>query len=81
MAKTKPKYADYQQLADAFKSGELSREDYILRMDNDNCNLRYIGDQMDEDEAYGHCQSLFRGEGYGDIVEVCNVAGIPCEWV
>ena len=75
-----PRYKTYGELAEAFRSGELDRERYILVMDNDNCSLSYRGDDMDEDEAYEHAQTLFRGDGYRDIVDVCHAAGIPAEW-
>ena len=80
MAKSKCKYGTYVELAAAFASGELDREKYILVMDNDSCKIQYRGDDMDEDEAYEHGRSLFCGGGYGDIVDVCEAAGIPAEW-
>ena len=80
MAKTKCKYKTYTELAEAFSSGELDKKKYVLVMDNDYCSLNYRGDDMDENEAYDHCQTLFRGGGYGDIIEVCEAAGIPAEW-
>lgn len=73
------KYNNYKELADAFRTGELDREKYILQMDNDCCHLAYTGDDMNEDEAYDHCRGLFAGNGYGDVVDICNLAGIPCE--
>lgn len=80
MARPQCKYRTYTELAEAFKSGELDREKYVLVMDNDSCRLSYRGGDMDEDERYAHEESLFRGGGYGDIVEVCEAAGIPAEW-
>ncbi len=74
------KYKTYAELAAAFASGELDKEKYILVMDNDSCRLSYRGDDMDENEAYQHTELLFRGGGYGDIVDVCIAAGIPAEW-
>lgn len=78
--KQERKYKSYTELAKAFQTGELDKEKYILIMDNDSCHLRYSGDDMDEDEAYEHCQKLFKGGGYGDIVDVCHAAGIPADW-
>lgn len=74
------KYKSYKELAAAFKSGELDPKKYVLVMDNDCCSLDYRGDDMNEDEAYKHAQSLFQGNGYSDIAEVCIAAGIPAEW-
>lgn len=74
-------YRTYAELAAAFESGELiNRDDYVLTIDNNCCRLSYIGNEMDESEAYDHCKALFRGNGYSDIVEVCEAAGIPAEW-
>ncbi len=80
MVKSEYKYKTYTELAAAFASGELDKDKYVLVMDNDCCSLSYRGDDMDEDEAYDHVKSLFRGGGYGDIVEVCEAASIPAEW-
>ena len=74
------KYKTYRELADAFNSGELDRNKYLLILDNDSCDLTYAGDDMGEEEAYEHCQSLFRGNGYDDLKELCDAAGIPAEW-
>ena len=76
-----PKYKTYSELAAAFRSGELDREKYVLRLDNDSCVLCYMGDDMDEDAAYEHGHALFQGHGYTDLAEVCKAAGIPAEWV
>ena len=76
---TSKTYKTYDELFAAFRAGEL--KDYVLRMDNDNCRLDYIGDSMEEDEAYEHCTSLFWGNGQFDTVEMLKAAGIPCESV
>lgn len=78
MPKREYKYKGWSELFEAFRSGELDAEKYMVIMDNDNCCLAYTGN--DEDEACDHCDSLFHGGGYGDIVEVLKAAGIPAEW-
>lgn len=79
VTKSDKKYKTYAELFAAFRNGEL--KDYVLQMDNDNCILAYIGEDMDEDEAYEHCQGLFWGNGQFDTVEMLVAAGIPCESV
>ena len=74
------KYKTWKELFAAFASGKLPRDKYCVVMDNDCCFLRYLGDDMDENEAYDHCEELFHGDGYRDIVDVLNAAGIPAEW-
>ena len=74
------KYKTYTELANAFKSGELDPSKYFLLLDNDDCHLHYMGDDMDEDAAHEHCRNLFRGNGYGDLKELCDAAGIPAQW-
>ncbi len=86
-----PKYNNLKELAEAFKSGELSRGDWILRLDNDNSSLYWRGEipfpedsdahtdffDAKHDEAY----EWFRGNGYADLQDACEAAGIPAEWV
>ncbi len=77
------KYKTYEELAEAFKSGELSDREWMLQMDNDNCFLVFIGETVNEQEAddrHAEAQSMFRGGGQCDAVELAQAAGIPCEW-
>ena len=74
MSKT---YKTYITLAEAFKSGELKKEEWILRLDNDDCFLSWIGD----DEKEPKRQPKFNGNGYNDLQRVIEALGIPCEWV
>lgn len=88
-----PKYKTLVELAEAFRTGELSKDHYVLVLDNDCSFLRYIGPRPDgieeggaaedewEDERYEHCKTLFAGNGYSDLEDACTAAGIPCEWV
>ena len=92
MSQATPKYENLIQLAEAFRTGELSRDHYTLILDNDDSHLRYtapLPDGVDPeseaadawmDEQYQKCQSLFRGNGYSDLDDACTAAGIPCEW-
>jgi len=73
------KYKTYKELSDAFKSGELDPKLYFLRVDNDNANLYYLGDDMDEDEADEHCHALFSDNRPIYVVEILRLAGIPSE--
>ncbi len=80
MPDPKLKYPTYEALAQAFATGELDMNKYVLVLDNDCCTLDYRGDDMDEDEAYEHCARLFHGNGYADFGDAVRAAGIPCEW-
>ena len=80
------KYPTYDALSEAFKSGELDREKYVLVVDNDNCRLRRTnlggpdGDYTDADEALDVAAAdLFEGYGYADLAEAISAAGIPTE--
>lgn len=86
----KCKYKDMAALAAAFKSGELDKDHWRLQMDNDGSHLGYVGplpEGLDEDSPAADEwrekkeAGLFRGQGYADIVDACNAAGIPTEWV
>lgn len=86
------KYKNMQELANAFASGELSKENYTLILDNDSSSLRYTGplpDNMDEDSEEAdvwrdkkndEADKLFLGNGYSDLQDACEAAGIPAEW-
>lgn len=63
------KYKTYKELKDAYDKGELSRDEHILQLDNDE-NFLYVGDVC-----------VFRGDGYRDIDKLMELAGIPAEWV
>ena len=83
------KYETLTDLAAAFKRGELAG--YTLWLDNDCTGLRYTGpvpDGLSEDEGYAYrdrktdeAREWYRGNGYGDLGEACDAAGIPNEWV
>ena len=87
------KYKNMAELAAAFKSGELDAKLYTLQMDNDGSHLKYTGplpDGVEDGSAAGDAWQeeqddkvgeLFHGQGYADIVDACNAAGIPAEWV
>lgn len=77
---TKRKYKTYTELVAAFNSGELDRTKYVLIFDNDCTHLQYRGDDMDEDEAFDHCETLFSGNGYYDIEGMADALGLPWEW-
>ena len=76
-------YQTYTNLAHAFSSGELDKDKYFLMLDNDNCRLCYVDDSLSEEELDAkneECVEWFCGNGYSDLAEVCDAAGIPCEW-
>jgi hypothetical protein len=77
----KTKYRTWKALIKAFQTGKLSKDKYIIVMDNDNSFLRYLGKDMNEDEAYEHCRTLWRGQGYSDIVDILKALKLPAEWV
>lgn len=88
MVEQRRKYGSIKELAEAFASGELSRDDWIVDMDNDNATLRWRGscpEGVDEDDfadsKYEEGKTLWRGDGYSDVADAFIAAGIPCEWV
>lgn len=86
------KYANLVELAAAFRSGELNKEHYTLVLDNDSSCLRYTGPLPDgvsiesgaadawRDEKRDECRAWFRGNGYSDLSDACDAAGIPNDW-
>lgn len=86
------KYKNLKQLAAAFASGELDRKQYKLILDNDSSHLSWcgplpVGMKKDSDAADAYMDemddkagAMYRGNGYADLQEACEAAGIPCEW-
>lgn len=86
------KYKNLTELAAAFRSGDLNRAHYTLVLDNDGSWLRYIGPLPDGvardseaadvwlDAKHDECRAWFRGNGYSDLSDACDAAGIPNEW-
>lgn len=87
------KYRDIKALAQAFASGELDRSLYTLQVDSDVSYLAYTGPAPAglDPSAPGYSEwwrakeretlALFRGMGTAGMVDACNAAGIPAEWV
>ena len=80
------KYKNLAELANAFKTGELKKNLYILQLDNDCSALRYIGpvngedEDIERDRKNDECGEWFEGNGYADLKDACEAAGIPSEW-
>jgi predicted ATP-dependent endonuclease of OLD family len=79
------KYKNVKELAKAFSRGHL--KDYYLMVDNDMAILRYNGavpDGEDKDSYYDRkndeARKWYRGNGYSDLVDALEAAGIPSEW-
>lgn len=77
------KYKNYAELFAAYDSGELDKEKFVIMIDNDNIDLWYFGDDMDEEEAYEYCKTLFRGDGVyaSEIIDILKAAGYPAAGV
>lgn len=87
MAKSKHKYPTIKDLAAAFASGELDKKQYRLTLDNDDSFLSFIGPvprgadkDCYRDTKNDECRTWFRGNGYRDVLDACEAAGIPSEW-
>lgn len=76
------KYKNYAELFAAFESGELDKDKFMFMVDNDDVSLSYLGDDLDEEEAYEYARSLFSsGSDYGDVIEILNTIGYKAEGV
>lgn len=80
------KYKTLSDLANAFKTGELLKTEWVLVLDNDDSFLRFIGDPQNcededlyRDRMTDHADELYRGNGCADLQEACEAAGIPSE--
>lgn len=75
------KYNTYAELAEAFKSGELSNN-YTLMVDNDYCWLRYYNQSLpdyENDHLTDKARELFRGNGEKDFLEAIRSLDINAE--
>lgn len=81
--KNAAKYKTWKELLGAFRSGEIDKTEYGIVMDNDRCELEYFGDdtsKLCDDGGDSHCEPLFLGDGYCDIVDVLKACGVPARW-
>lgn len=79
------KYTTLKELAAAFKSGEIDRGDYFLRIDKGGAQLRlrtYTADLTEEevDSRNEHCEELFQRPYECPVQELLRIAGIPSEY-
>lgn len=77
-----PKYANYAELAAAFKSGELGKGYYLMldKRGTENCLCFHDESLSDEenDEKSDECSDLFTQPD--DMLEVFTSMGIPSKW-
>ena len=73
---------DYKKVIEDFNNGVIDKSKWVLVMDNDGGFWSYLGKDYDNEDKlvasmnkkYGH------PNGYQDIVDVLNAAGVPTEW-
>lgn len=74
---------DYVKLFKDKKEGKLN-DDMVIIMDNDcgywSCNDFYLSESKRNDLISEYEDKYGLPEGYEDIVEVLNAAGIEAEW-
>ena len=76
----KPKYKTIEQLVNAFQSGELSKSEWMLIVDNDSSYLTWTGDPASDNLKYEEGQKLWGGD-YIDSIDLLRILNIPCEGV
>lgn len=77
---------DYKRVIEAFASGEIDKNDWMVAWDNDGGYWDYIGPkEMGWEERDALSQSMEdkygQPEGYAGVVDLANAAGIPSTWV
>lgn len=74
------KYSNLKELSEAFKSGELLRDEWELIVDNDSSCLQWCGDPDLYEEKFKESDELYSGgEGQYDIIEALEALEIPCD--
>jgi hypothetical protein len=80
----KRKNIDYGKVMEAVKSGEMARLKAVLVFDNDGGYWRSSDDSLSDDEFQAKGEELEemfgRPNGYADLVDLAQAAGIPSEW-
>lgn len=75
---------DYKRVIEDFKSGKLSSKYVTLVMDNDDgffyCKFPELTEEENDNLQDELERKYGRSEGYRDIVNILNAAGVPCEW-
>jgi len=87
------KYKNLREVAAAFVTGELDRAHYQLVMEKTSSHLIYRGPlpfgiengtreaSTWRDQKRDEIRTWFKGNGLLDIVDACNAAGIPADWL
>jgi len=71
------KYKTIDQLIAAFQTGELSKSEWLLIVDNDSSYLTWMGNPALENEKYKEGQKLWGGDQI-DVLDVLKILNIPC---
>ncbi len=75
---------DYKKVIEDSTSGKIDPNEWRLVMDNDGGYWQYIGGSEDDDfldREYNRMTRTYGNpEGYRDIVDVLNAAGVNSEW-
>lgn len=75
---------NYAQLISDFNDGTLDKDTIQLVMDNDGSYFTVLDGDMSDEEKDKITDSLDKkygsSNGYEDIVEVLQAAGVNCEW-
>lgn len=75
---------EYKEVIDDFNSGVLDKSKTTLVMDNDGGYWMHEDPSKTDDECEEICDELHKKygipNGYRDIVDVLNAAGVRCDW-
>lgn len=75
---------NYAQLISDFNDGTLDKSKVTLVMDNDSSYFTVDDEDMTPEQMDAYIETLKEkygtSEGYSDIVDVLNAAGVNCEW-
>ena len=88
---SKRKYSSLLEVAKAFQSGELDKNEYKLFVDSDYSHISWDGEVpsnlLEDSDVYWdyvavkgeECGGWFRGNGYYDFLQALQIAKIPYE--
>lgn len=75
---------NYKKLFEDLRANRFPHHQYVLVMDNDGGYWNYIGEDSELicDKMREKMEKLYgQPNGYSDVVDILNAAGIQSEWV
>ncbi len=76
---------DYKKVIEDFNNGTIDPKKFMVVMDNDSGYWLCVDESINDDDKLEELADAMKEkygspEGYADITDILNAAGVPCEW-